>query len=131
MNRVFISGNITKDPELYSVENSEWSCISFSIANNDNTKKNKDTNEYEDEVCFCEMKWWTKTKKIQYWLKALKKGVYCCCDAVMKQERWEQDGFNRSKHVFMVQRFPEGLPRLEKSEHHEQSKEEFEDDIPF
>jgi single-strand DNA-binding protein len=128
MNTCTISGNITKDPELFSPESSEWRLLTFSIANNDERKKGQD-DKWESIVSFFEMKYWTK--KPNYWIKQLQKGRYVCCHCSAKQERWDQDGSTRSKITFKVLGFPEGLPKLEKSEPAPTPPEDFEDDIPF
>ena len=126
MNHSTISGNIVRDPELFSPEGSEWSLVKFSIANNDERKKDSE-GKWESIVSFFDMQYWTK--KPQYWLKQLVKGRYVCCSCKAKQDRWDQDGSTRSRVIFNLTGFPEGLPKLEKQEG--STPDTTEDDIPF
>ena len=39
MREAFLTGNIGKQPEMFTPEGSEWTCLTFSIANNEETLK--------------------------------------------------------------------------------------------
>ena len=58
MNHTVISGNVTREPELFSPEGSEFSCIKFSIANNDERKKEGEN--WVDVASFFDLEYWTK-----------------------------------------------------------------------
>lgn len=102
MNYSFLTGRLGKDPEVFAPNNSEYSCLKFSIANNDETKKNQDTGEYENITSWFDIVFWTK--KPQYWIKKLIKGKEIEVPCRAKQETWEKDGQNRSKIVFYILR---------------------------
>ena len=102
MNKSFIDGNITGDPQVFAPEGSEYTLLTFSIANNDEKKKVGDG--WESIPSFFELKFWTKNPS--NWIQKIKKGVRCYVEAEAKQETWEQDGNKRSKVVFKVVGFP-------------------------
>lgn len=140
MNNVFISGNLTKEPETFSPEGSDFSCIKFSIANNDESKK-KDDGSYENIASFFDLEYWTK--KPQYWLQKLQKGIPIAVEGRLKQQTWtdKESGSGRSKVLIIVNKFPLILdrvkkeqaasePETEKTAPWEKEKSE-EDDLPF
>ena len=123
MNTAVISGNITREPEIFAPNNSDYTLIKFSIANNDERKKNGD--QWESVASYFDMQYWTK--KPQYWLIQITKGRYCVCHCQAKQDRWNDDNGNtRSRVVFKVIGFPEGFPKLDQN-----STGTADEDIPF
>ncbi len=102
MNKTYLSGNLTREPEAVNTSG-ETTGIKFSIANNDERKKNAN-GEWEDVTSFFDLIYWTKNPTL--WLQKLQKGVGVVCECRAKQERWEQDGVNRSKVTFTVEKFP-------------------------
>lgn len=105
MNGFFISGNVCKDPEIFSPQNSEYSKLSFSVANSDESKKKSDGSGYENITSFFELEYWTKNPT--HWLQKIKKGVWLAAVGRMKQERWEKEGGKHSKVVLIIDSFPE------------------------
>lgn len=104
MNKTFISGNLTKEPETVAPQGSEYTLIKFGIANNDERRKGP-SGEWEDVTSFFDLQYWTKNPRV--WLQRLKKGVGVMCEGRAKQERWQDnDGGNRSKIIFTVDKFP-------------------------
>lgn len=103
MNSVFISGRLTKEPETFSPDGSDFTCIKFSIANDDESKKQQD-GSYQNIASFFDCEYWTK--KPQYWLQKLTKGCPIAIDGRLKQQTWEKDGQKRSKVVIIINRFP-------------------------
>lgn len=101
MNRITISGNLTREPESQAVN--EWSIIKFAIANNDERKKN-DKGEYEGITSFFDCEYWTKNPA--YWLNQLRKGTPVVLEGRLKQEKWEKDGQTRYAVRIVVQGFP-------------------------
>ena len=134
MNHIPITGNLTKDPETHSPDGSEYTCIKFSIANNDESKKKADGSGYENIVSYFDVKHWTKN--VQYWLQVLVKGASVLVQGRLKQERWTaEDGTTRSRVVIIAEAPYNGgfaiqvLPKHQKAEG--SPAEEPEDDIPF
>ena len=133
MNTCSLSGNLTKDPEIFAPDNSEWTVINYSIANNDDSRKNAN-GEYENVAHFFDCTYWTK--KPQLWLQKLRKGVLVVGEYQAKQERWEKDGQTRSRVKFSTKRgtYPIVMEKRESSEDSAPAApaSDFEDDpIPF
>ena len=103
MNRITISGNLTREPESQAVN--EWSIIKFAIANNDERRKN-DKGEYEGITSFFDCEYWTKNPA--YWLNQLRKGTPVVIEGRLKQEKWEKDGQTRYAVRIVVQGVPIG-----------------------
>ena len=102
MNSIKLTGNLTKDPETFSPEGSESTCIKFTIGNNDESRKKSDGSEYEDIPSFVDVKYWTKN--VQYWIQKLTKGVSVTVQGRLKQERWtDNDNNNHSRIVVMAE----------------------------
>lgn len=97
-NRVIQLGNITRDIELRYTPSGTAVC-EIGIAVNDRVKKN---NEWIEEASFFDWTLWGRTAEIadQY----LKKGSSVLLEGRAKQDRWEQDGQNRSKVKFVCDR---------------------------
>ena len=105
MNYTILSGNLVRDPEIVDTGQSEYGLIKFSIANNDERRKNRDTGEYEDVVSYFDLQYWTKN--VSLWSQRLWKGCGVVCECRAKQDRWQQeDGTNRSRVIFTVRKFP-------------------------
>ena len=110
MREAYLSGRLGKDPELFSPNNSEYSVLKFSIANDDESRKDQN-GQYENVTSWFDIEYWTK--KPQDWLQRLHKGdmVIISCEA--KQDTWEKDGQQRSRIKFSVRRgtFPYIVPK--------------------
>jgi len=129
INTCTFTGNLTRDAEL-KYTNSGTAICNFSLAVNE---KYGET----DHVSYFEFTIWGKFAEAvnQY----LSKGLPVSVTAKAKQDRWEQDGNNRSKVKFTVlslrmfsakgqgQGNQEQKPRSNKGV----TPEDFEDDIPF
>lgn len=108
MRRAFLTGNIGKEPEVFSPDGSEYSCLKFSIANNEESRKVGDN--WENITSWFDCEYWTK--KPNDWLQRLVKGKSIAVEARVKQQTWGQDGNNRSRILFIVEGFPhEGQTR--------------------
>ena len=99
MNTATLSGRLRNDPETFAPNGSDYTCLKFSIANNDESKKNQD-GEWENVTSWYDIEYWTK--KPQEWLQKLKKGVLVVVQCTVKQSRWENDGQTRSRIIFPV-----------------------------
>ena len=138
MNQITLSGNLTREPEVRTIPNSEYSVIAFGIANNDESKKQQD-GSYENVASFFECEYFTK--KPQHWLAQLRKGIGVVVEGSLKQERWEKDGQKQSRIKIKLSNWPLILAGKDEQRQvapaqQEQSTpvppEQFEDDqIPF
>ena len=99
MNNGTISGRLGKDPEVFAPNNSEYSCLKFSIANNDESKKDASGN-YESVTSWFNVEFWTK--KPAYWLKKLYKGTEISTAYKLKENTWEKDGQKRSMVILKI-----------------------------
>lgn len=93
INRVFLSGNISTEPELAKTP-SGMSVLTFNIACNER-KKNNSTGEWEDYPNFftCIV----FGKKADFVEKRVKKGSKIAIDGKLHFSQWEKDGKKRSK----------------------------------
>ena len=99
MNHITLSGNLTREPEVRTIPNSEYSVIAFGLANNDQRKK-MDTGAFESIANFFDCEYFTKNP--QHWLAQLRKGIGVVVEGELLQDRWEKDGQNYSKVVVIV-----------------------------
>lgn len=93
INRVIISGNLTRDPEVRTTQ-SGMPVMSLGIAVNDR-RKNGQTGEWEDYANFidCTMFGNRAQNVAQY----LSKGQRVMIDGKLRYSTWERDGQKRSK----------------------------------
>ena len=93
INRVVISGNLTRDPELRTTA-SGMPIMSLGVAVNDR-RKNNQTGEWEDYANFidCTM-FGTRAQNIQ---RFLSKGTKVTIEGKLRWSQWERDGQKRSK----------------------------------
>ena len=93
INRVNISGNLTRDPEL-RVTASGTQVLSFGVAVNDR-RRNPQTGEWEDYPNFvdCTM-FGTRAEAVRRYLS---KGSKVAIEGKLRYSSWEKDGERRSK----------------------------------
>ena len=98
INRVVISGNLTRDSELRQTQSGS-SILSFGVAVNDR-RKNPQTDEWEDYPNFvdCTMFGPRAEKLAQYLTKGLKVAI----EGKLRYSSWERDGQKRSKLEVIV-----------------------------
>lgn len=99
INRVVISGNLTRDPELRQTQ-SGTSVLSIGIAVNDR-HKNASTGEWEDYANFIDCTLFGNRAEAMD--KLLKKGSKVTIDGKLRWSQWERDGQKRSKIEVIVQ----------------------------
>ncbi len=134
MNTCSLSGRLTREPEIFAPNNSEFTVIKYSIANNDDSRKSEN-GEWEDVTHFFDCEYWTK--KPQQWLQKLIKGALVVGQYQARQERWEKDGVTRSRVKFSIARgtFPIVMEKRESSGEHGQATpapaSDFTDEVPF
>ena len=93
INRVMISGNLTRDAEIRSTQ-SGMAILGFGVAVNDR-RKNQQTGEWEDYPNFvdCTM-FGTRAEKLQPYLT---KGSKVALEGKLRYGSWERGGQRRSK----------------------------------
>ncbi|MDR3114895.1 MAG: single-stranded DNA-binding protein [Treponema sp.] len=91
LNHVVLIGRLTRDAELKYTTNGQAVC-KFSIAVN---RRRKNGEQWVDEANFFDVVLWGRQGESlnQYLVKGKLVGV----DGELRQDRWEQDGQNRSK----------------------------------
>lgn len=98
INRVIVSGNLTRDPELRTTQ-SGTPVMSFGLAVNDR-RKNSQTGEWEDYPNFvdCTM-FGNRAKSLG---ELLSKGSKVALEGKLHWSQWERDGQKRSKIEIVV-----------------------------
>ena len=96
INRVIISGNLTRDPELRSTA-SGLPVLGFGVAVNDR-RKNQQTGEWEDYPNFidCTM-FGARAESLSRYLD---KGAKVSIEGKLRWSQWERDGQKRSKLTY-------------------------------
>ncbi|MCL1880513.1 MAG: single-stranded DNA-binding protein [Actinomycetia bacterium] len=93
INKVMISGNLTRDPELRSTP-SGTSVLTFGVAVNDR-RKNASTGEWEDYPNYIDCT--VFGSRAEALSRILVKGMKVAIDGRLHYSSWEQDGKKRSK----------------------------------
>ncbi len=98
INKVVISGNLTRDPELRQTANG-FSVLSFGVAVNDR-RRNQQTGEWEDYPNFidCTM-FGARAESVS---RFLGKGSKVAIEGKLRWSQWERDGQKRSKIEVVV-----------------------------
>ena len=124
INRVVITGNLTRDPELRQTA-SGMPVLGLGVAVNDR-RKNQQTGEWEDYPNFvdCTM-FGTRAEKLA---GLLTKGTKVCILGKLRYMSWEKDGQKRSKIEVIVDDI-EFMSRREASS--APVPEDIDEDIPF
>ena len=98
MNRVIITGNLTRDIELRHV-NSGTAVADFSVAVDDKVKKG---NDWVQETSFFDITAFGNTAEAAE--KYTEKGSPLLIEGRLKQETWESDGQKRSRVKVIAER---------------------------
>lgn len=93
INRVVISGNLTRDPELRQTS-SGMSVLSMSVAVNDR-RKNQSTGEWEDFPNFVDATMFGS--RAEAVTRYLTKGAKVAIEGKLRWSQWEKNGEKRSK----------------------------------
>lgn len=99
INRVVLSGNLTRDPELRTTA-SGTAVLSFGIAVNDK-RKNSQTGEYEDYANFVDCTIFGN--RASGLAPHLSKGSKVALDGKLRWSQWERDGQKRHKLEVIVE----------------------------
>ena len=98
INRVVISGNITRDPELRSTQGG-MEVLALGVAVNDR-RKNQQTGEWEDCPNFVDcVMFGNRAKSVS---RFLSKGSKVAIEGKLRWSQWERDGQRRSKIEVIV-----------------------------
>ena len=93
INAVFISGNLTRDPELRALPTGTQ-VLSFGMAVNDRIK-NQQTGQYEDRPNFIDcVMFGARAESLSH---ILAKGMKVTVQGKLRYSAWEKDGQKRSK----------------------------------
>ena len=98
INRVVISGNLTRDPDLRSTA-SGMPVLGFGVAVNDR-RKNQQTGEWEDYPNFIDCTMFGA--RAQSVSRFLSKGSKVAIEGKLRWSQWERDGQKRSKIEVIV-----------------------------
>ena len=98
INRVIISGNLTRDPELRSTA-SGLPVLGFGVAVNDR-RKNQQTGEWEDYPNFIDCAMFGA--RAEALAKHLSKGAKVSIEGKLRWSQWEREGQKRSKIEVIV-----------------------------
>lgn len=99
INRVVISGNLTRDPELRSTA-SGMTVLGFGVAVNDR-RKNQQTGEWEDCPNYIDCTMFGK--RADAVSRFLSKGSKVAIEGKLRWSQWERDGQRRSKVEVVVE----------------------------
>ena len=91
LNKVFLIGNLTNDPNLRQTESGN-AVASFGLAVNQKYRKE---DEQKESICFIDIVVWNKLAEAC--AHYLKKGKLVFIEGRLHYRTWEQDGFRRSK----------------------------------
>lgn len=135
INRVNISGNLTRDPELRATAGGTQ-VLSFGVAVNDR-RKNPQTGDWEDYPNFvdCTM-FGTRAEAVSRYLS---KGTKVAIEGKLRYSSWERDGQRRSKLEvivdeieFMSRRDGQAAPAVAAAAPvHAEPLDVYDEDIPF
>ena len=130
INRVSISGNLTRDPEVRMTRGGT-AVLSFGVAVNDR-RKNPSTGEWEDYPNFvdCTM-FGTRAEAVGRYLS---KGSKVAVEGKLRYSSWERDGQRRSKIEVVVEEI-EFMSRdgdvARSAPPSQQAVDVYDEDIPF
>ena len=98
INRVVLTGNLTRDPELRRTQ-SGMAIMSFGLAVNDR-RKNSQTGEWEDYANFIDCTMFGNRGEALS--NILTKGMKVAIEGKLRWSQWERDGQKRSKIEVIV-----------------------------
>lgn len=129
INRVIISGNLTREPELRRTQ-SGFQILGIGIAVND-SRKNQSTGEWEDYANYLDCT--VLGDRAEKLAQMLHKGMKVCIDGKLRWSQWEREGQKRSKVEIIVDQI-EFMSRKEGEAERVQPEPDtsvYDEDIPF
>ncbi len=133
LNKVFLIGNLTRDPELRYTGSGKAVC-NFDLAVN-RSYRDSSTNETKRDTLFIRISVWNKMAEIC--AEYLKKGSKALIEGSLRMDRWESEGKTRTRIDVQAQRVQflsgRGAPTEETTEIPESADDSgtTDDDIPF
>ncbi len=133
LNRVFLMGNLTRDPELRYIPSGQAVCtLGLAVNNKYGTGDDK-----KEEVLFIDVNVWGKSA--ENCAEYLKKGRLVFIEGRLKWRQWEKDGQKKSKidvTAMSVQFMPTGgggggQPKQQSEDEPPQDAPPGEDEVPF
>lgn len=101
LNRVFMIGNLTRDPEIKQTSNGQ-TVLNLGIASN-RSYKNKQNGVQEKETCFIDVSFWGQA--VDFVGQTLKKGSEILVDGRLKFNSWDdQSGNKHNKYTIIADR---------------------------
>ncbi len=100
LNKVFLIGNLTRDPELrYTPSGTAVADLAMAV----NRRYTTASGEKKEETCFVDITLWARRAEVasQY----LKKGSPLFIEGRLHLDKWETDGQKRSKLKVVAQNF--------------------------
>ena len=126
MNKAIICGNVTPDPELRSLSNTNTPVASFTVATNrvwtDEQGETQESAEFHHVVVF--------GRQAEASAQYLKKGQLVLVEGRLQTRSWEQDGVKRYRTEIIAERVQFG-PKRTAGESTEDVEDEPADEVPF
>ena len=127
INRVNISGNLTRDPELRQTQGG-MAILSLGVAVNDR-RKNAQTGEWEDVPNFVDcVVFGTRAEKLAQFLA---KGSKVAIEGKLRWSQWEKDGAKRSKLEVIVDEIEFMSRGQQRQQQQTASADLYDENIPF
>jgi single-strand DNA-binding protein len=98
INRVIISGNLTREPELRATQGGT-TILSLGVAVNDR-RKNRQTGEWEDHANFVDCAMFGR--RADSVSRYLRKGTHVTIEGKLRYESWEKDGERKSRLSVLI-----------------------------
>lgn len=130
INKVMISGNLARDPEMRSTAGGT-SVMQFSVAVNER-RKNSQTGEWEDYANWVDCSLFGK--RAEALERILGKGTKVAIEGRLRWSQWERDGQKRSKLDVIVDELELMSSRREESPRAASGASQgsfYDEDIPF
>lgn len=127
INRVNISGNLTRDPELRQTQGG-MAILNIGVAVNDR-RKNAQTGEWEDVPNFVDcVVFGTRAEKLAQFLA---KGTKVAIEGKLRWSQWEKDGARRSKLEVIVDEIEFMSRGQQQRQQQAASADLYDENIPF
>ena len=127
INRVSISGNLTRDAEMRSTAGGT-SVLQFSVAVNER-RKNSQTGEWEDYPNFIDCTLFGK--RADALKQRLSKGAKVAVDGKLRWSQWERDGQKRSRIDVIVEEIELMVPKRDEGRAEAVDAFFYDEAIPF
>jgi single-strand DNA-binding protein len=99
LNRVFLAGNLTRDPEIRYISSGKAKAeLGMAI----NRKYKTASGEDKEETCFVNVTAWGRQAELAG--EYLKKGASVLVEGTLRFEQWESNGEKRSRHSVTADR---------------------------